>query len=202
MDVVAVAAAVAAWIAAIAAIVAALGLALQLEQSRIDREVDFYRKLTPFLSFETTEVNAVGAVPGQAASAQAITIYADGGGYAFNILANIDQTNATGGGGGSMVGQRVLRYLREDRTAKSPPTIAFAPKTAEYFQGRLRVTFVDLFGIDHEAQQAVRVTANDRLETTDAIHWACGNACHVHVIRPRPAPGLLVRLATWLRLSS
>lgn len=194
------AAALAAWVAAIGALGALLAITLQLQLDREGREVDYYRKLTPFLSYETTEVNASEVSTGQPGTAQAINVYADGGGYAFNVLADIVQTNATSGGG-TLLGQRVIRYLREDR-AEQPAlhTIAFSPKAGQGFQGNLRVTFVDMFGVHHEAQQAVRIIENDRLETTDAIRWACANDCHVHMIRPSPSPGALPRLARRLRL--
>lgn len=194
------AAALAAWAAAIGALGALLAITLQLQLDRESREVDYYRKLTPFLSYETAEVNASEMNTGQAGTAQAINVYADGGGYAFNVLANIAQTNATSGGG-TLLGQRVIRYLREDR-AERPPlhTVAFSPKAAQGFHGKLRVTFVDMFGVHHEAQQAVRVIEHDRLETTDAIRWVCGDDCHVHLVRPSPPPGALPRLARRLRL--
>jgi hypothetical protein len=194
------AAAFAAWVAAVGALGALLAITLQLQLDRESREVDYYRKLTPFLSYETTEVNASGASPGQAGTAQAINVYADGGGYAFNVDAKIVQTNATSGGG-TLLGQRVIRYLREAHVGQQPlATIAFSPKAAQGFQGRLMLKFVDLFGIHHEAHQAVRIIEHDRLETTDAIHWACGEDCHVHMIRPSPPPGALPRLARRLRL--
>src|SRR5690348_376842 len=150
-------AAIAAWVAAIGALGALLAITLQLQLDRESREVDYYRKLTPFLSYETTEVNASAVSSGQAGTAQAINVYADGGGYAFNVDAKIVQTNATSGGG-TLLGQRVIRYLREARVGQQPlATIAFAPKAAQGFQGRLMLKFVDLFGIHHEAHQAVRI---------------------------------------------
>jgi len=69
-----------------------LAVTLQLQAARVDREDDYYRKLTPFLSFETTEVWSATAMPGKAPGDPAINVYADGGGYAFNVLANIVQT--------------------------------------------------------------------------------------------------------------
>lgn len=199
-------AAIAACVAALGALGALLAITLQVQLDRESREVDYYRKLTPFLSFETTEVmdpayNSTVAKPGERVpTLPAINVYADGGGYAFNVDAKIVQTNATTGGG-TLLGQTVIRYLREARIGQQPlATIAFAPKAAEGFQGRLLLKFVDLFGIHHEAQQAVRIIENDRLETTDAIHWACGDDCHVHMVRPSPKPGALPRLARRLRL--
>lgn len=198
-------------IAAVAAIIAAAGtvgtllaVTLQLQSARVDREDDYYRKLTPFLSFEATGVPtaaAMTATPGMAVpSDPAINVYADGGGYAFNVLANIVQTSATGGGG-TLVGQTVIRYMREDRgDSPQPHVIPFGPKAAQGFQGTLKVTFVDMFGIHHEAQQAVRFGAGDLLETTDALHWTCGKTCRVHLVRPAPPPGRLSKLAQALRL--
>jgi hypothetical protein len=149
------AAAVAACVAAIGAVGALLAITLQLQLDRETREVDYYRKLTPFLSFETS------GVASPQGWTQAIKIYADGGGYAFNVLANIDQTNATSGGS-RLVGQEVLRYLREDLSADpTPHKITFGRQAAEGFQGTLRVTFVDMFGVHHEAQQPVRIGQND-----------------------------------------
>jgi len=43
----------------------------------------------------------------------AVEVYANGGGYAFNVEANIDQTNASVGNGARLSGQKVIRYLRE-----------------------------------------------------------------------------------------
>jgi hypothetical protein len=136
-------------IAAVAAIIAAAGtvgtllaVTLQIQAARVDREDDYYRKLTPFLSFEATAVSSTTAMPGKAPSDPAINVYADGGGYAFNVLANIVQTNATSGGG-TLVGQTVIRYMREDRGDNlQPHVIPFGPKAAEGFQGTLKVTFV------------------------------------------------------------
>jgi len=64
----------------------------------------------------------------------------------------------------------------------------------------LKVTFVDMFSIHHEAQQAVRFGAGDRMETTDALHWVCGTSCRVHRIVPAPTAGRLTKLAQTLRL--
>src|SRR5256885_1928544 len=104
-------AAVAAIIAAAGTVGALLAVTLQIQAARVDREDDYYRKLTPFLSFEATELWPLGAIAPTPAD-PAIYIYADGGGYAFNVLANIVQTNATSGGG-MLVGQTVIRYMRE-----------------------------------------------------------------------------------------
>ena len=47
------AAAIAAWVAAVGAFGALLAITLQLQLDRESREIDYYyRKLTPFLSFE------------------------------------------------------------------------------------------------------------------------------------------------------
>ena len=100
-------------------------------QERLSREADFYRKITPFLSFEI-HGTASGDPP-------VIDVYADGGGYAFNVLANIVQTNASTGGGGTLVGQNVIRYLRDG----PPKLISFMPRAAEGFAGEMRVTFID-----------------------------------------------------------
>ena len=100
-----------------------------------------------------------------------------------------------------MVGQTVIRYIREDR--RDDPqlhVIPFGPKAAQGFQGTLKMTFVDMFGIQHEAQQAVRFGAGDKLETTDALTWVCGSNCLVHRIAPAPTPGRLTKLAQALRL--
>src|SRR6266851_9657291 len=86
------AAAIAAWVAAIGALGALLAITLQVQLDRESREVDYYRKLTPFLSFEAR------ATPGEHEWEQTIRVYADGRGYAFNVDAHIDQTNATTGG--------------------------------------------------------------------------------------------------------
>lgn len=182
------AAAIAAWVAAIGAIGALLAITLQLQQDRLDRETDYFRKLTPFLSFEVPDGLPADAPP-------AVNVYADGGGYAFNVIANIDQTNSSTGQGSRLVGQNVIRYLRE-----GPPRPIDFSSAAEGFQGNLRVTFIDTFGTHHEAHQPVRIGASDKLATTDAIRWACGPMCRVHVIRPGPPAGLLPRLAQRLRL--
>lgn len=188
--------ALAAIIAAVGAIGALLATTLQLHQERLAREVDYYRKLTPFLSFEVSGMAAPAAKPGEPPPL-AVEVYADGGGYAFNVEANIDQTNATVGGGARLSGQKVIRYLREG--SPSPGYIDFS-KAADGFRGDLKVAFIDTFGIKHEAHQAVRIAARDLLETTDAIKWVCGAECRVHVIRPVPLPGLLPRFGEWLRL--
>ncbi len=169
-------AAVAAIFAAAGAVGALLAVALQIQAARVDR---------------------AGKAPGD----PAINVYADGGGYAFNVLANIVQTNATSGGG-TLVGQTVIRYMREDRVDDPHPHfIPFGPKAAEGFQGLLKVTFVDMFSIHHEAHQAVRFGAGDRLETTDALKWVCApTTCRVHRIVPAPTPGRLTKLAQALRL--
>jgi hypothetical protein len=183
-------------IAAIAAVIAAFGVVgallattLQLQQERLAREVDYYRKLTPFLSLEVPHDPASDAT-------LATDIYADGGGYAFNVVLNIDQTNSTTGHNTRLLGQTVLRYLREGPAKR----IDFKTHLAEGFQGDFKLTFKDTFGIIHTARQAVKVGAGDKLDTTDAIEWTCGTDCRVHVIRPVPPPGYLPRLAQWLRL--
>ena len=140
---------------------------------------------------------APAAKPGEAPPL-AVEVYADGGGYAFNVEANIDQTNASVGGGARLSGQKVIRYLREG--SPSPGYIDFS-KAGDGFRGDLKVRFIDIFGVKHEAWQAVRIGVGDRLETTDAINWVCGDDCRVHVIRPVPRAGLLPRLGEWLRLS-
>ena len=83
---------VAVVIAALGVMAALLSTSAQLHQERLAREVDFYRTMTPFLSFEVVHDAASDAPP-------AVNVYADGGGYAFNVLANIDQTNASSPGG-------------------------------------------------------------------------------------------------------
>src|SRR6266849_8847940 len=74
-------AALAAWVAAIGALGALLALTLQLQLDRETREVDYYRKLTPFLSFEATSRPPV-VVDGRRSgtSVHMIKIHADGGG--------------------------------------------------------------------------------------------------------------------------
>ena len=188
--------AMAAVIAAVGAVGALLATTLQLHQERLAREVDYYRKLTPFLSFEVSGMAASAGTFGQPVPL-AVEVYADGGGYAFNVEASIDQTNASVGGGARLSGQKVIRYLREG--SPSPGYIDFS-KAAEGFHGELKVKFIDTFGIKHEAHQPVRVGAGDRLETIDAIKWVCGPDCRVHVIRPVPPAGLLPRLGVRLRL--
>jgi len=176
-------------IAALGVMAALLSTAVEMYQERLSREADFYRKITPFLSFEI-HGTASGDPP-------VIDVYADGGGYAFNVLANIVQTNASTGAGGTLVGQNVIRYLRDG----PPKLISFMPRAAEGFAGEMRVTFIDTFGGQHEAHQAVRIVAGDNLDTTDAIRWACDpEKCRVHVIRPVPPPGWLTRLAQRLGL--
>lgn len=186
--------AVAAIIAAVGAIGALLATTLQLHQERLAREVDYYRKLTPFLSFEVSTMAGVATKTGEPMPL-AVEVYADGGGYVFNVKAHIDQTSASVGGGSRLVGQTEIRYLREG----SRGYIDFS-KAGDGFQGELKVTFVDTFGIHHDARQPVRVGVGDRLETTDAIRWVCGSDCRVHVIQPVPPPGLLPRIGEWLRL--
>jgi len=73
-------------IAALGVMAALLSTAVEIHQERLAREVEFYRKITPFLSFET-HPTASGDPP-------VIAVYADGGGYAFNVQAHIVQTNA------------------------------------------------------------------------------------------------------------
>jgi hypothetical protein len=141
--------ATAAVIAAVGAVGALLATTLQLHQERLAREVDYYRKLTPFLSFEVSVMAAPTGTFGQPVPL-AVEVYADGGGYAFNMEANIDQTNASVGGGARLSGQKVIRYLREG--SPSPGYIDFS-KAAEGFHGELKVKFIDTFGIKHEAHQ-------------------------------------------------
>ena len=189
--------ATAAVIAAVGAVGALLATTLQLHQERLAREVDYYRKLTPFLSFEVSgHGRANWNVPGSQFRSP-WEVYADGGGYAFNVEANIDQTNASVGGGARLSGQKVIRYLREG--SPSPGYIDFS-KAAEGFHGELKVKFIDTFGIKHEAHQPVRIGAGDRLETIDAINWVCGPDCRVHVIRPVPPLRTAAALRARLRL--
>lgn len=177
-------------VVALAAVVALYLTAWQMRSARLDRRVDYYRKLTPFLSFETTEVmdptyDSIHAKPGEhVPTSPAIKVYADGGGYAFNVEGHIDQTGATAAA--RLVGQNVIRYLRaEQDPRRSAPTISFGPHAVAGFRGTLEVRFVDLFGIKHRAHQSVRFVApHDVMETTDEIHWVCGSDYHVHVIRP------------------
>jgi hypothetical protein len=196
MDWLSVVTAIAAVIAAVGAVGALLAASLQLQQERLAREVDYYRKLTPFLSFEVSSMAAPAAKPGEP-PLPAVEVYADGGGYAFKVEANIDQTNASVGGGSRLTGQRVIPYVRQD--SASPGYIDFS-KAAAGFRGDLKVTFVDTFGIKHEAHQPVRVGARDILEMTDAIRWICGTDCRVHVVTPTLPPGVLTRFAQWVRL--
>jgi hypothetical protein len=161
-------AAVGAAVGTVGALFAALR---QLRDARADRLDDYYRQHTPFLSFEVPKL--VGH------PTPAIDVHADGGGFAFNVLANIDQTNATTGKQMTLTGQQVIRYLREG----PPDRIAFTPQASVGFQGLLRVTFLDTFGINHEAQQAVKFGAGDQLVTTNAVRWVCGPKCRVHVAR-------------------
>jgi hypothetical protein len=83
---------------------------------------------------------------------------------------------------GRLTGQKVIPYVGQDSAA--PGYIDFS-KAAEGFKGELKVTFVDTFGIKHEAHQPVRVGAREILETTDAIKWVCGTDCRVHVMTAR-----------------
>src|SRR4029077_8163710 len=126
-------AAVAAWVAAIGALGALLAITLQLQLDRESREVDYYRKLTPFLSFETKSRGS--AVPDSAAgNVHRILVYADGGGYAFNVFAHIDHTTHTSGGA-RLVGQNVIRYLRAEKGDDSHASfITFGRQAVEGFQ--------------------------------------------------------------------
>jgi len=195
------AAAFAAWVAAIGALGALLAITLQLHQERLAREVDYYRKLTPFLSFAVSEgrVKFPGGGPSVVIKGNpSIDVYADGGGYAFMVLAKVEQTGASTGFAGrnmTLPGQNVIRYLREG----SPERIAFGAQAGDGLLGNLVLTFTDSFGIFHTAKQAVKVD-DQTLLATDAIRWACGPDCRVHVMRPGPPPGVLPRLAEWLRL--
>jgi hypothetical protein len=182
-------AAIAAWFAVLGALASVLALALQLEEGRLDRQVDYYRKLTPFLSAEFDK-----ASDQPSGNAPIVTIYADGGGFAFNVLATIIQTNSSTAQNSSLPGQEVLRYLR----AGSSGRIAFNSPVGSIFAGYLTLTFIDTFGISHIARQSVNA-ATGQVATIDAINWTCGKACHVHVLRPSPSTGLLPGLARRLR---
>lgn len=78
--VIAIATSVAALAAAAAAVGALRTLATsteELRQSRLDRESDYFRKLTPFLFFDL-DTSQVSGAP------LAIEVYAEGGGGIFN----------------------------------------------------------------------------------------------------------------------
>jgi len=180
-------AAIAAIVAVVVAVGALLATALQLQQGPRDRETDYYRKLTPFLSFEIPTDLPSGDL--------SVDIYADGGGYAFNVIVNIDQANSSTGQNTQLPGQNVLRYLREG----PPKRVGFATRVSQPFGGYLTMRFKDLFGIWHTARQSVNA-ATGQLATTDAIQWTCDTDCRVHVLKPLPPPGLLTRLAQKLRL--
>lgn len=183
-------AAIAAWFAVLGALASVLALALQLEEGRLDREVDYYRKLTPFLSAEFDKVSDLPS-----GNAPIVTIYADGGGYAFNVLATIIQTNATTGNNSSLPGQSVIRYLR----AGGSDRVAFDRPVTEVFSGYLSLTFFDTFAIAHGYRQSVSA-ASGQVATISPITWTCGKGCRVHVLRPSPSTGLLPGLARRLRL--
>jgi len=190
--------AIAAVIAAVGAVGALLAASLQLHQERLAREVDYYRKLTPFLSFAVSHTT-FGASRGGASvvvtSSPSIEVYADGGGYAFMVLAKVEQTDSSTGQNVMLPGQNVIRYLREG----TPDHIAFGAQMGDGVRGDLVLTFTDSFGIFHTAKQAVKVE-DQTLLATDAIRWMCGPDCRVHVLRPAPPPGLLTRFAQWVRL--
>lgn len=183
-------AAVAAWAAVLGAGASVLALALQLQETRLDREVDYYRKLTPFLSAEFDK-----ASDQPSGSAPIVAIYADGGGFAFNVLANIIQDNSPTGQNSSLPGQQVLRYLRAGSSGRIP----FNTPVGSVFAGYLALTFIDTFGISHSARQSVNA-ASGQVATTDAMSWTCGSRCRVHVLRAERAPGLLPKLARALKL--
>ena len=192
--------AIAAVIAAVGAVGALLASGLQLQQERLAREVDYYRKLTPFLSFVASKGATFGASFGGGSAVvvkgnPSIDVYADGGGYAFMVLAKVEQTDSSTGQNMSMPGQNVIRYLREG----SAQRIDFGPQMGDGLRGNLVLTFTDSFGIFHTAKQAVKVD-EQMLLGTDAIRWACGPDCRVHVMRSTPPPGLLTRFAQWVRL--
>jgi hypothetical protein len=193
--------AIAAVIAAVGAVGALLAASLQLHQERLAREVDYYRKLTPFLSFAVSPAAVFaagfgGAGPGVAVKSNpSIDVYADGGGYAFMVLAKVDQTDSSTGQNMTLPGQNVIRYLREG----SPERIGFGAQMGDGLRGNLVLTFTDSFGIFHTAKQAMKVE-DQTLLGTDAIRWACGPDCRVHMMRPTRPPGLLTRFAQWVRL--
>ena len=104
--------AVAAVIAAVGAIGALLATTLQLQRDRLARETDYYRKLTPFLSFEVPDDLSSGAPP-------AVDIYADGGGYAFNVLVDFEQINSTTGQNRRLPGQEPAPKKRTPAEAQA-----------------------------------------------------------------------------------
>jgi hypothetical protein len=181
-------AACAAIVAALGAVGALLATTLELRQSRVDREVDYYRKLTPFLSLEVIHQPLSGAPP-------SLEVYADGGGYAFNVIVNLLQVGSTTGVNVQTPTVSVIRYLRQGVSKQ----IALASVVGPGFGGYLAVVFTDTFGILHSARQAVNA-ASGQLGTTAAMEWLCGDGCRVHVIQPVPPAGWLTRLAQRLRL--
>lgn len=112
-------AAVAAVIAAVGAVVALLATTLQLHQERLAREVDYHLKLTPFLSFNVTELATPQTNPGERGE-PAIEVYADGGGTAFMVLAKIIQTDSSTGKNIAVPSLEVIRYLREGPPGRIP----------------------------------------------------------------------------------
>ncbi len=182
-------AAIAAWVAVLGAAASVFALVVQLQETRLDREVDYYRKLAPFLSAKFAD-----ASDQPSGNAPIVTIYADGGGVAFNVLANIVQTNSTTFNS-SLPGQKVIRHLRVGNS----DTIPFNSPVGPTFGGYLSVTLMDTFGISHKFEQTV-TAASGQIATTEQTTWKCKSDCRVHVLRPAPPPGLLRKLARRLRL--
>src|SRR4029077_5355725 len=70
--------ALAAVVAVVGAVAALLATAMELQQARLDREADFYRNLTPFLSIKFVDLKKPAVEP-------LFVIYCDGGGPAFDV---------------------------------------------------------------------------------------------------------------------
>lgn len=190
----------AAVVAALGAVGALLATALQLQQVRLDRESDYYRRLTPFLS--------LACVPTGASTSPLVDVYADGGGPAFNVEIILHES----GNRTYQWPSKVISYLREG----PPERIHFQgnPTVGKDFTGRLSLSFKDQFGLDHRASQAVRWEESDWLKTsltpghqypgqittTGPINWSCEVNCRVHVTPREPKPGYITRVARWLRL--
>jgi len=179
-----------AWFAAIGALGTLLAAILQLSEARDDRQTDDYRKLTPFLSAEFVPASDVPS-----GNEPIVTIYADGNGNGYMVLAKIVQTNSSTGRNSWLPGQKVIRYLRAGASDRIP----FAQRVVPPFAGYLELTFSDIFGIQHAARESVNA-ASGQVAVTDAISWTCGADCRAHRVREAPPHGLLAQLARRLRL--
>jgi hypothetical protein len=138
-------------------------LSYQLLLLRRDRQVDYLRKLIPFLSmdlYSDSTAIALDRIP--------IRLHADGEGIAYGVIINLASSEP------KALGTTVIRNVR----VGSPGEGYLPGHLPTPFGGDLELVFTDAYGKHHKAWQSVN-SASGPLKVTDWLHWYCDD-CRVH----------------------